>query len=65
MRWLGLPGRGCRDDGAGRLSMRAISGGEPEVYDFLSTVIEDIDTICFWMGARCFNDLQSNHVVKL
>lgn len=44
---------------------RALSGGETAVYDFLSTFIEDIDTICFWMGARCFGALDSNHLVKL
>ena len=44
---------------------RAISGGEDAVYDFLSTFIEDIDTICFWMGAGRFGALGPDHVVKL
>lgn len=47
------------------LVYRSISGGEAAVRDFLSTFIEDISTICFWMGAPGFDALCPDHVMKV
>jgi isopentenyl diphosphate isomerase/L-lactate dehydrogenase-like FMN-dependent dehydrogenase len=44
---------------------RAIAGGETAVTSFLSNVLDDIETICFWMGANDFHELGPSHVVRM
>lgn len=43
---------------------RAIVGGESALGEFLSMLLDDIFTICFWMGADRIKALNSGHVMK-